>query len=88
MQETADARFFWNAHLAAPLLAARGGAAFVAPFFCGWAGEASVPLDGGAALEVLLLARRHVGRPGRRLWARGVDRCGVTPCAAKPASTC
>jgi hypothetical protein len=79
VQETADGRFMWNAHLAAPLLAARA-AAFVPPLVCGWAGATQVawPEGGDAAvLEVTLLARRHLGRPGRRLWTRGLDARGA-----------
>jgi hypothetical protein len=81
-QETADGRFMWNAHLAAPLLAA-GAAAFVPPLVCGWAGaaQAAWPEGGAAVLEVTLLARRHVGRPGRRLWTRGLDTCVRAVCA-------
>ncbi len=71
------ARFFWNAHLAAPLLAVRGGARFVTPLFCGWVGAAEARDATGQRLELLLLARRQVGRPGRRLWTRGTDRCGL-----------
>ena len=56
------------------MLACPGGAAFVAPLFCGFAAETPLAGDG---LLVTLLARRHVGRPGRRLWARGVDAAGA-----------
>ena len=77
-QSGADARFFWNAALAAPVFACPGGAAFIAPLFCGFAAEAPVHVSGdGDDLLLTLLARRHVGRPGRRLWARGVDAAGA-----------
>ena len=62
-----DKRFAWNAHLAAPLLAA-GGGGFVPPVVCGWAGETTV-----GSLTAALLCRRHCGRMGRRLWTRGCD---------------
>ncbi len=71
---SADTRtqFAWNAHLAAPFLAA-GAAAFVPPVVCGWGGEVALP---GTELLITLLLRRHMGRPGMRLWARGLNANG------------
>lgn len=45
------------------------------PLFCGWAAQRDVSA-GTDALALRLLARRRVGRPGRRLWARGCDAQG------------
>ena len=55
------------------MLACRGAAAHVVSVFCGFAAEAPC----GDGLVAQLLARRHVGRPGRRLWARGCDGAGA-----------
>ena len=66
--------FAWNAHLAQPLLAA-GAGAFCPPVVCGWAGERTT--HSTPPLRVSLLLRRHCGRPGRRLWTRGLDTAGA-----------
>lgn len=74
--EALDPRFFWNAHLCAPLLSAYKGnrvvGAFITPVICGYAHVTQETVE-GSLVSFALVTRRSRFRAGTRYFRRGIN---------------